>query len=133
MTEGGDRDKLGRGCVWEGEISPCLHQNHVFALSTNEDLNIYFVDYLTTSDVGRSYFDFTAKKTTNLASTNASTIMAFPIPVPPRNEQDAIVSYLRDKCAEIDRLIAANERTISKLKEYRQSIIYETVTGKIEV
>lgn len=131
MTEGGDRDKLGRGCVWEGEISPCLHQNHVFALSTNEDLNIYYVDYLTTSDVGRSYFDFTAKKTTNLASTNASTIMAFPIPVPPRDEQDAIVSYLREKCAEIDRLITANERTISKLKEYRQSIIYEAVTGKI--
>ena len=28
MTEGGDRDKLGRGCVWHGEIEPCLHQNH---------------------------------------------------------------------------------------------------------
>ena len=25
MTEGGDRDKLGRGCVWHGEIEPCLH------------------------------------------------------------------------------------------------------------
>lgn len=32
MTEGGDRDKLGRGCVWHGEIEPCLHQNHVFAV-----------------------------------------------------------------------------------------------------
>ena len=29
MTEGGDRDKLGRGCVWHGEIEPCLHQNHM--------------------------------------------------------------------------------------------------------
>ena len=27
MTEGGDRDKLGRGCVWDGRITPCLHQN----------------------------------------------------------------------------------------------------------
>ena len=36
MTEGGDRDKLGRGCVWHGEIEPCLHQNHVFAVQTNE-------------------------------------------------------------------------------------------------
>lgn len=25
MTEGGDRDKLGRGCVWQGQIEPCLH------------------------------------------------------------------------------------------------------------
>jgi type I restriction enzyme S subunit len=32
MNEGGDIDKLGRGCVWKGEIAPCLHQNHVFAV-----------------------------------------------------------------------------------------------------
>ena len=38
MTEGGDRDKLGRGCVWHGEIEPCLHQNHVFAVQTNETI-----------------------------------------------------------------------------------------------
>lgn len=133
MTEGGDRDKLGRGCVWEGQISPCLHQNHVFALTTNEELNIYYVDYLTTSDVGRNYFDFTAKKTTNLASTNATTILAFQIPIPCRKEQDAIVSYLREKCAEVDSIISANETIIAKLKEYRQSVIYEAVTGKIEV
>jgi hypothetical protein len=30
FTEGGDADKLGRGCVWNGEIDNCLHQNHVF-------------------------------------------------------------------------------------------------------
>src|SRR5262249_57798473 len=32
MTEGGDFDKLGRGTIWRGEIVPCLHQNHVFAV-----------------------------------------------------------------------------------------------------
>ena len=29
-TEGGDRDKLGRGTVWNDEIPNCVHQNHVF-------------------------------------------------------------------------------------------------------
>jgi type I restriction enzyme S subunit len=28
----GDIDKFGRGCVWRDEITPCLHQNHVFAV-----------------------------------------------------------------------------------------------------
>ena len=32
MTEGGDIDKLGRGTVWDGCISPMVHQNHVFAV-----------------------------------------------------------------------------------------------------
>ena len=30
FTEGGDRDKLGRGWIWAGEIEECIHQNHVF-------------------------------------------------------------------------------------------------------
>lgn len=32
MNEGGDNDKLGRGHIWSGEVSPCIHQNHVFAV-----------------------------------------------------------------------------------------------------
>src|SRR5687768_6175488 len=32
ITEGGDFDKLGRGAVWDGSISPCLHQNHIFRI-----------------------------------------------------------------------------------------------------
>jgi type I restriction enzyme S subunit len=48
-------------------------------------------------------------------------------------EQQEIVAYLDKKCAEIDALISANESTIEKLKEYRQSVIYEAVTGKVEI
>ena len=133
MTEGGDRDKLGRGSVWHGEIPDCLHQNHVFALATKEQLNVEYLSYLTTSSVGRDYFDFTAKKTTNLASTNATTILEFKIPFPSREEQDQIVAFLNTECSAIDELMARNDDTIAALKEYRQSIIYEAVTGKIEV
>lgn len=49
------------------------------------------------------------------------------------DEQDEITEYLDRTCAGIDGLISANEATIQKLKEYRQSIIYEAVTGKIEI
>lgn len=48
-------------------------------------------------------------------------------------EQKEIVVYLDQRCSEMDELISANEATIKKLKEYRQSIIYEAVTGKIEI
>lgn len=68
MTEGGDRDKLGRGCVWDGRMTPCLHQNHIFAVKVKENLlNPHYLEYLTASSVGRTYFDVTAVKTTNLA------------------------------------------------------------------
>ena len=56
------------------------------------------------------------------------------IPIPTKlGEQKQIADYLDKKCAEIDKVITANEKTIEKLKEYRQSIIYEAVTGKTEI
>lgn len=30
FTEGGDRDKPGRGWVWNDEAAECIHQNHIF-------------------------------------------------------------------------------------------------------
>ena len=134
MTEGGDRDKLGRGTVWNNEIDPCLHQNHVFALTTDDArLDVHYLDYVTTSKIGRNYFDYTAKKTTNLASTNSTAIMQFRIPIPPIEEQHEIVRYLDKKVEDINRTISIREAIISKLNEYKKSLIYEVVTGKKEV
>lgn len=48
-------------------------------------------------------------------------------------EQKRIVEYLDEKCAEIDSIITINNKAIQQLKEYRQSLIYEAVTGKKEV
>ena len=91
MTEGGDRDKLGRGCVWHGEIEPCLHQNHIFAVQTSKDTLLpEFLEYLTVSDVGRSYFDVTAIKTTNLACTSSSKVIEVTIPLQSFEEQAEI-------------------------------------------
>lgn len=54
-------------------------------------------------------------------------------PIPSKEEQKQIADYLDKKCAEINSVISANEKTIEKLKEYRQSVIYEAVTGKTEI
>ena len=55
------------------------------------------------------------------------------IPRPQMNEQYAIASYLDEKCADIDRLIALKQQKIESLKDYKKSVIYEAVTGKTEI
>lgn len=54
----------------------------------------------------------------------------FPIVVPPKDEQDAIVAYIDKKVADIDRFVAAKERQLSLLDELKQKIIADAVTGK---
>lgn len=55
------------------------------------------------------------------------------IPEPPISEQRAIADYLNNKCAEIDTLIALKQQKIETLKDYKKSLIYEAVTGKLEI
>ena len=57
----------------------------------------------------------------------------FPVVLPSREEQDRIVKALGSRCTDLDQAVKQNEDTIRQLKEYRQSLIYEAVTGKIEV
>ena len=52
---------------------------------------------------------------------------------PPKQEQTQIVNFLDRKTQQIDELISAEQRKIELLKEYRQSLISEAVTGKIDV
>jgi type I restriction enzyme S subunit len=106
MTEGGDFDKLGRGYVWEGQIAGCLHQNHIFAVRPlKEVLHPRFLSALMGSGYGRAYFTATAKQSTNLASTNSTKLKNFLVPLPPRTEQNVIVSFVAAEGAKTDLLV----------------------------
>ena len=61
------------------------------------------------------------------------TIKSIRIHCPPISEQAQIVTYLDEKTKEIDDLLNLEQKKIDLLKEYRQSLISEVVTGKIKV
>lgn len=52
---------------------------------------------------------------------------------PPLNEQQEIFKYLNDKVDTIDRLIEDKTKVVEELENYKNSLIYEYVTGKKEV
>ncbi|HNU12531.1 MAG TPA: restriction endonuclease subunit S, partial [Rubrivivax sp.] len=134
MTEGGDIDKLGRGCVWHAEIPVCLHQNHVFAVRCNRTLLLpEFLVGLMASQHGRTYFQLTAKQTTNLAATNSTTLRAFPILQPPIDEQQAIIDDIARRTVALSKAVEDAQREINLLREYRTRLIADVVTGKLDV
>ena len=55
------------------------------------------------------------------------------VPYPSMLEQRQIANFLDRKTEQIDELISTEQRKIELLKEYRQSLISEAVTGKIDV
>lgn len=62
-----------------------------------------------------------------------SNFVQVPLPLIPKDEQKKIAEYLNRKNARIDSIISDVTEQIEKLKEYRQSVISEVVTGKVAV
>ena len=134
MTEGGDIDKLGRGCLWKDEVPGCLHQNHVFAVRCDRELLVpEFLVGLMRSRHGRAYFQLTAKQTTNLASTNSTTLRAFPILLPPVDEQLEVLDKVSEETRTIRTVMSRAVREIELVREYRTRLIADVVTGKLDV
>ena len=94
FNEGGDRDKLGRGWVWSGDLAECLHQNHVFRVSPFlRDYSSEFLSHYGNS-AGQEWFFRRATQSVNLASINQTVLRSLPVPLPPVREQQHIVRRL---------------------------------------
>ncbi len=134
MTEGGDLDKLGRGTVWNGELADCLHQNHIFAVRPDRSrMDGEYLALMTRTIHGRSYFESTGTKTTNLASTNSSKILSFPVPLPSVHVQKNLVKQLKSELSSIESAKYALRRQQDVLAERRQALITAAVTGQLDV
>ena len=84
------------------------------------------------SDRTRRYFELESNGITRYGLGKPS-IENLLLPIPTDSEQIEITNYLDNKTEQIDELIAAEQQKIELLKEYRQSLISEAVTGKIDV
>ncbi len=131
FNEGGDRDKLGRGCIWNGEIEECIHQNHVFrARIYSTDISNKIISWFGNS-FGQTYFMKQGKQTTNLASINLTKLSAFPVPLPPLAEQRRIVAEVERRLSVSDKTEATITDSLQKAEALRQSILKKAFEGKL--
>lgn len=132
FNEGGDRDKLGRGWVWQSEISPCITQNHVFRASpyrTSESNSKLLSHWGNT--FGQGYFEKTGKQTTNLASINKTVLSEFPVPLIPLEEQDEICKRLERTMTILGTQDEAISVALKQAGLLRQSILQKAFSGQL--
>ena len=92
----------------------------------------YFFSYLFQSQVIDQQLK-ESSKTSTVTNLHLDKIRELFVVKPPLSEQTQIINFLDCKTQQIDELISAEQQKIDLLKEYRQSLISEAVTGKIDV
>lgn len=131
LNEGGDRDKIGRGWVFAGEVEGCLHQNHVFRARPASPLvsPMLCMSYL--NELGRDFFIQQGKQTTNLASISLSKVSTAPIPVPPAAEAEVIMRMVEQLEAEQAALLGIASEANDRASSLRQSILAIAFRGDL--
>lgn len=92
IVEGnGSPDQIGRLAIWDGSISPCVHQNHLIKVRLPvECLPKWVVSWLLSPE-GRKCIRAVASSTSGLYTLSVGKVSALPVPLPPLAEQHRIV------------------------------------------
>lgn len=116
---------------YEGVTSP---DYRVFCLLDDERDDRYFFNYVFQACYFNKTFFGSANGIADKGRMRLQTpaFKEFCIPVPPTEEQRRIAAFLDERCSTIDEAISLQEQLITKLEEYRKSLIHHTVTGKID-
>ena len=114
------------------DVSIALAQRIIKFRPKTDFLNPYFLKYWILSYSFQSDLQRYATGST-AQGIKASKLCLLKLNLPPIKEQTQIANFLDHKTEQIDELISTEQRKIELLKEYRQSLISEAVTGKIDV
>ncbi len=128
IMEGG---MAGTACLYKNEFSPCYVQNSVNVCRAKKDFNNKFLYYWMYVPYYNGYIDAICNKATIRHYTKEK-VQNTPILISSLVEQQSIATYLDQKCGEIDELITLQEKMITKLQSYKQSVITEAVTKGLD-
>ena len=130
MTGSGEtKEDIGKAVAFLGDSSfiggdvICFRQ---------KDHNSCYLSYALNSEAAKA-FRYRESKGEIVVHIYASSLKQLPIPLPPLPEQEAIVERLDRETGKIDRAIEVKRRQIELLRERRQIVIDEVVTGKVKV
>jgi type I restriction enzyme S subunit len=112
------------------KITGCINDGSVAFISLSNQLERDYLFYFFKTHTETYRQEMSGYGQPNL---NTDIIKSTKIPLPPISEQIEIVNFIENEFLEFDKIISLSALQIDKMKEYRQSIISEAVTGKIDV
>jgi len=132
IVEGnGSRTEIGRCALWKGEIVECVHQNHIIRARLMAGIIPKFADQFLNSPTGQNAIQTVASSTSGLYTLSVSKIAKLPIPIPPTQEQEAIVEAVEDQLSVIHHLEQDLEVRLQGAQALRQSILRCAFSGQL--
>lgn len=121
-------DGAGAGRIFHYANGQMAIHQRVYCIHTIKEVIPRFLFFFMQSSFCNQMDKGSAQST--VPSVRLPMLKNFYIPIPPTLEQQQIIEFLDNRCSEIDTLISDKHTMLSSLAQFKQSLIYEYVTGK---
>ena len=129
---GGEKTPVGRAVIYDLKLIEPLFANFMDRLRCYETVNPIYAVYLWNLMYKKGAVWNYVKATTGIQNLDIAALLSSEqATLPPLAEQKSIAAYLDEKTEQINRLVAAKQKQIELLKEYKQSLIANAVTKGI--
>lgn len=122
---------VGKSFLYKKEYGIAAFAGYLIKATVNEKLLPEYFNYITQSSYYSLWKDWIFSQAT-IQNIGADKYNQLPTVIPSIEEQIDITNYLDNKCAKIAEAISRQKAAIGKLEEYKKSLIYNAVTGKID-
>lgn len=129
----GSKGLVGKCAIFTDNGAITAYNDHIIRVRINKLCSKAYFHYYLLSGVGKTEIEHHTSTSAGQYTISGEGLRDIWIVLPPKGIQATLCSFLDEKCAKIDRLIALKQSKIEKLNEYKKSLIYEYVTGKKEV
>lgn len=127
-------DQIGKVALFRGNCDyPVSFASYLVRLRCGSSVLPEFMNWLLNSTFVVAWVRAEALPAIGQVNLNPNRLGYLPVALPPRIEQERIVSFLESEVRELDAVRSAAVRTIALLKERRSALIAAAVTGQIDV
>ncbi|HEM2651302.1 TPA: restriction endonuclease subunit S [Streptococcus suis] len=123
---------VGKVAIIEGLNEKASLNSGVLRIQTTENISRRFLFYVLKSDVFWLWFNYTNSGASTILHLYQNVFDEFSFTFPNISEQTQIADFLDKKVAQLDKVKSLLEEQIKTLEDYRQSLIYETVTKGLD-
>ena len=123
---------VGKVAIISGLDDKASLNSGVLRIQTIDEIDRKFLYYVLLSDEFWMWFNYTNSGASTILHLYQNVFDEFTFTFPQKNEQQKIADFLDKKIAQLDKVKTLLKEQIQKLKDYRASLIYETVTKGLD-
>ena len=127
-------DQVGKAAIFRKSRADAItFASYLVRLRVNHRVNAWYLNYVLNTSGFLAFARRLAVPSVQQSNLNSTRYAQMFIPLPPIEEQKAILSFLNEKTAAVDTVVATIQTQIETLTAYRKSLIHECVTGQRRV